>query len=932
VSVELRILGPVEALVDGQPVALGAPKQRALLAALLLAAGEVVSRERLIDELWGEQPPRSAVPSLQVYVHGLRQALGAALVETHGTGYSLAVAAEQVDLQRFARLVSAARRALADGRPGHATEDVSAALRLWRGSPFADLAGEPIHEREAPRLESLRLDAVELRNDAELALGRHEELLGELEQLVAAEPYREHLRAQHVVALYRSGRQKEALEAHRATREALVEELGVDPGPELRELEVQILRHDPALAAPEPPEPAKLELPTPPTPLVGRRLEVAAVAALLRREDVRLVTLTGPGGTGKTRLGLAVAEEVGREVREGAVFVDLAAVRDETLLGPSLAHALGIAEGTSPEDALVHHLRDRSILLLLDNLEQLSGKTALIGRLLGAAARLLVLATSRSPLRLAGEHEYPVPPLAVPHAGDAAFEELVDNDAVRLFAARARAVDPAFELNDENVEAVRHVCERLDGLPLALELAAARTRLLPPRALSRRLDQRLDLLTGGARDRPARQQTLRATLEWSHELLSEAEKTLFARLGVFRGGWTLDSAEAVCGDAGVDVLDALAALVDDNLVRRVRRLEEPRFAMLETIAEYARELLHTAEDAGSIARRHADYILRLSEEASPRLLAGDLATFAQFDDEYDNVRAALLHLAETGDVDSEVRVLHATWNYLTVRGHLRELRQLLEGAVQRSAGASGETCALARIHCGAIAYRQGDLARAREVTEEALVLFRELGDENEIGRCIGTLGNIAVGDGDLDRAVDLYEQAAELARDTGNKSRLAVILANLGSIAGQRDDTEASTAYAQQASELQRELGEQDGLAVSLHNLGRAQLSLGRLEDADASLGESLEIARRLGYREVIAYCLSGLAELALAEREGERAAELLGASEDLFRELGVAVEGGEAATQRRILDELNETLGEERTNELRAAGASTPVEELIAA
>jgi predicted ATPase len=772
-----------------------------------------------------------------------------------------------------------------------------------------------------------------MRNDAELALGRHEELLGDLEGSIAAEPYRERLRAQYVLALYRCGRQKEALEAHRAARQAFVEELGVDPGPELRELETKILRHDPALAAPEPQPPAKLELPTPPTPLVGRRLEVAAVAALLQREDARLVTLTGPGGTGKTRLGLAVAEEVGREVRDGAVFVDLAAIRDEALLAPALAHALGVAEGASPEDALVDHLRDRSILLLLDNLEQLSGKTVLIARILAAAARVTVLATSRAPLRLAGEHEYPVPPLAVPQAGHATFEELAGNDAMRLFAARARAVDPAFELNDENIEAVRHVCERLDGLPLAIELAAARTKLLPPRALSARLDRRLDLLTSGPGDRPARQQTLRATLEWSHELLTEAQKTLFARLAVFRGGWTLDGAQAVCSNGSDDVFDGLAGLVDDNLVRRVPRPDEPRFAMLETIAGYAHELLRAADEAESIAQRHGEHVLALCEEAAPLLLAGDPATFARLDDEYENLRAALDHLAATGDVDSEVRILQATWNYFTVRGHLRELRRLLEGAVARADGPSTTRArAAAQIHCAAAAYRQGDLARAREVTEEALALFRELGDEDEIGRCIGTLGNIAVGERELDRAIQLYEQAAALADETGNKSRLAVILANLGSIAGQRDDAEASADYAQRAAALQRELGERDSLAVSLHNLGRAQLSLGRLGEADASLGESLEIARGLGYREVIAYCLSGLAELALAKRESERAAELLGASECLFHELGVALEGGEEATQRRMLEALHETLGEERTGELRAVGAARPVDELLAA
>jgi len=892
----------------------------------MLRPNQVVSREMLVDALWGSTPPRSAVQSLQVYVHGLRQALGADRIETQGTGYRLRAETVELDHLRFGRLVDAGTRALAAGRPADAAEELRSALELWRGTALADIVGEPVAEAEAPALAEQRLHAFELLNEAELSLGRHEQITPHLEQLIAAEPYRERFRAQHVLALYRAGRQKEALDAHRLAREALLE-LGVVPSPELQELERRVLQQDPSLAAPEPREPGRIKLPAPPTSLVGRRLEVAAVTALLRGEGVRLLTLTGPGGTGKTRLALAVADEIGPTLADGACFVDLAALRDASLLAATIAHALEIAEGSSADAALEEHLRGSRLLLVLDNLEQLVPNTELVGRLVAAAPRLLVLATSRTPLRLAAEHEYPVPPLAVPHA-DEAFEEIAANDAVRLFVARARAVDPAFELSEETARAIAHVCERLDGLPLAIELAAARSKLFTPAELSARLDRRLDLLTGGPHDVPARQQTLRSTLEWSHEQLADADRKVFARLGVFAGGWTIDAAENVCADG--DVLGALARLVDNSLVRRLERPTGPRFAMLETIGEYAREQLARSDDAAGVRRRHAEYFLQLSTDTRPGLLAVDAETFARFDDEYDNLRAALGCFADENDTVSEVRLLDALWNFYTVRGHLSELRALLEGAVARSVGEDARTRALARIHCGACAFRQGDLARARQVTEEALALARELDDQDEVTRCIGTLGNIAVGEGELDRAVELYEEAAERSRVSGHRSRLAVILANLGSIAGQREDAETSALYAREAAEIQRELDERDGLAVSLHNLGRAELSLSHSAEARAALTESLQLARELGYREVIAYVLSGLAELALLDQENEHAAQLLGASEDLFREIGVALEHGEAVAQHRILTELYATLGAERTDELRESGARTPVDELL--
>ena len=835
-------MGPVEAVQDDNQIPLGAPKQRALVAVLLLNANEVIARERLIDALWAGNPPRAAVQSLQVYVHGLRQALGADRIETRGTGYRLRLDPGELDYERFERLVEGASQALATERPADAAEDLRAAVGLWRGSPLADLSGEVVAETEAPRLDDRRVHAVELLHDAELALGRHDDLLPELERSIAEEPYRERFRAQHVLALYRSGRQTDALEAYRAARDVLVEELGIDPGPELQELERLILRHDPSLAAPPAPEPAQVQLPVPPTPLVGRQLEVAAVTALLRRAEVRLLTLTGAGGTGKTRLAIAVAAEFGRELRDGAVFVDLAPVREPALLAPTIARALGIAEGTSPEDALKEHLHDKSMLLLLDNLEQLTRGTELIAKLVGAAPRLLVLATSRSPLRLAAEHEYPVPPLELPQqGGNASFEELATNESIRLFVARARAVDPAFELNEENVRVVGRICERLDGLPLAIELAAARSKLLSPETMSRRLDQSLDLLTGGARDLPARQQTLRSTLEWSHELLGDAERTLFARLAVFPGSWTLEASEAVCADGELDVLGVLSALVDENLVRRLGPADlEPRFAMLETIREYASELLESSGEANVFRRRHAEHVLEIAEEASAAIYAGDNAesSYARLEQEHDNLRAALAWAAGAGELDLEVRLAMAARWFWVVRGYLTEGRGYFDRLLLRTVDADKPLRARVVLNAGTFPFRLGDLDVAQELWEEGLELSRELGDTAEVGRAIAELGGVAIAKGDLDRASALYEESVPVFREQGNQSRLAVVLSNLGAIANMRDDPKTAVPFFSEAVDLSREIRDEDSLGISLHNLARSQLMLGNTAEGRADLLE----------------------------------------------------------------------------------------------
>jgi predicted ATPase/DNA-binding SARP family transcriptional activator len=911
--VEFRILGPLEAVAADERLRLGGPKQRALLALLLLRRNEVVPRERLVDAIWGEEPPASASNSLQVYVHGLRRVLGAERIERNGSGYRISVEPDELDLERFERLVRRATEALG-ARPGDAAEDLREALALWRGEPLADLADEPV-AAEAGGLEELRVGALELRNDAELASGRHEELVPQLAALVAEHPYRERLREQLILALYRCGRQKDALDAYRAARETFVEELGVEPGPALQELERAVLRQETELDAPVQRAAIATKLPTPATPLVGRRMETAAVAALLR-DDARLVTLTGPGGTGKTRLALAVAEELAPDLRDGAVFVDLAPLADPELIVPTIAAALGIADEASVAD----ELHDRSLLLVLDNLEQLLDGVAAIGSLLARASRLRVLATSRSALQLYGEHEYPVPPLELPATG-AAFEALAANDAVRLFAARARAVDPAFVLDDTSIGAVAAICRRLDGLPLAIELAAARTRHLPLESILERLAESLDLLSGGARDAHPRQRALRATLDWSFDALAPDEQRTFGALGAFAGGFTEPLARTV---AGGDPFP----LVEQSLVRRTR----DRFVLLEPIRAYALERLRESAEEHDVRQRHLQALLHYAQMQNARIVEGvDVeAAYHGLGVEHDNLRAALDFAEATGNVEAQVALAVALRQFWLVRGHVVEGRSRFDSAVAAVPEDGGSLRGAALVHGASFAYRQSDLATAKAWFGEALELFRALDEPSEVGRCLGELGSVALGEGDVDRAQALYEESAEVFERENVPVRLGVVLANLGAIATLRGELDAAAAYAERAAALQRQTGDADGLSVTRHNYARILMGLGRVDEARASLRESIELARGIDYQEVLAYCLETSGELAFARGERESSARLLGASVAAFERLGIAMAAEEAEGYARVMDELRAELGSATVEELHALGGSASFGESV--
>ncbi|TML76960.1 MAG: protein kinase, partial [Actinobacteria bacterium] len=501
------------------------------------------------------------------------------------------------------------------------------------------------------------------------------------------------------------------------------------------------------------------------------RLELAAVSALFRDEGARLVTLTGPGGTGKTRLGLAVAQALEPELRDGALFISLAPVSSPELLVSTIAEALDVRDGERPlAEDVSESLRERRLLLVLDNFEQLLDAAPVVGDLLAAAPRLWVLATSRAPLRLAAEHEYPVPPFDTPDA-DLPFEALVQTDVLRLFAARARAVDPDFELDTVTAPDIARVCARLDGLPLAIELAAARSKLLAPAALLERLEREPHLLPTGPRDAPARQRTLAATIRWSYDLLGPEERVAFARLGVFSGGCTLEAAEHVCEVT----LETLASLVDNNLLRR----RDSRFAMLETIRHFAVELLEE-DGAAEVRRRHAEWLADLAAATKAANLAGEdpVPWLDRLEAEHSNIRAAL-GWAIDADVELALQLVSALRPFWEVRGHWAEGLRWADEALAADGATAPEVRAAAVAFAAGAALRVGELARADELYGEVLALALEQGDVEGEARALSDLGTVAAVRGDLSNARALLEESVERYRELDVPRGLAIALSNL---------------------------------------------------------------------------------------------------------------------------------------------------------
>jgi predicted ATPase/DNA-binding SARP family transcriptional activator len=753
-KLDFRLLGPLEVWAGGENLPLGGAKQRAVLAVLLVHANEPVSSDQLIDALWGERPPDTGKTALQGYITQLRRLLepsrkkraaGEVLVTT-AAGYVLRVADGALDRDRFEALAARGHEALADGRAAEAADLCSSALALWRGPALAEFAYEPWAQTEGERLAELRLLTVEDRIEAELELGHHAEVVAELETLVADQPLRERPRGLLMLALYRAGRQAEALEAYQQARRALVGQLGINLSPELRDLQSAILRQDPQLARRPAARRPPTNLPASPTPLVGRERELDEAAALLTRHDVRLLTLTGPGGSGKTRLALELAERGLPHFPDGIFLVELASIAEPEGVLAAIARVLELrGGGRKPiRDQLKAAVAQRRLLLVLDNLEQVLDVSPALAELLASCPRLTLLGTSRAPLHLLAEHEYPLGPLA-------------EGDAAELFRLRAKAVRPDFSADGE----VDEICRYLDRLPLAIELAAARVRILPAQALLERLasHQSLVLLTGGARDLPERQRTLRGTLEWSHSLLDPAEQKLFARLAVFEGGFTLAAAEAICEAS----LDLLGTLCDQSLLLE----RNQRFSLLETVREFALEQLEISGDAHSIRERYAEWFSAEAFGLTAKLRTGDPSVNAAVTTELENFRSAFEWSLEHDRPELAHRIMYALQFYFGTHATLREGCEWAYKLEQAGGEPQPLDGALGLHGASQLSRLSGDIESAERQSRAALGFARKAGDDLLLGAVLQNVALIALERDETDRARSLAEEAL-LLRESGD--------------------------------------------------------------------------------------------------------------------------------------------------------------------
>ncbi len=852
---QIALLGPLSVSDGGADLLPRRPKQRALLAVLALRADELVSVEELVAALWGAAPPPSATNALQGHISALRKLIGPDRIETHPLGYRLRLGDDELDVRRLQALVHGARAA---AQPERRAELAAQAGALFRGDPLADFRFEQFAQSEIARLEELRLAAKEEWIAASLELGADHELVSELLELVAANPLRERLREQLMLALYRAGRQADALEVYTSARRTLTDELGLEPGPDLQALQRAILTHDPALAKPSRPPPGNI--PAEIDAFIGREDELALLRDWVGGPGVRLTTLTGPGGSGKTRLAFEAARELALRFPDGVYVVELAPLRDAALVVNSIARTLGVPDtAESLIDSLIARLSPTRTLLILDNFEHVTKAAVSLAELLAGCANLHVVATSRVPLRLRGEHELKVAPLEVEAAS-------------RLFAERAREVRPEFSLSDTNTRAVGEICRRLDGLPLAIELAAARVRALPLEAILPRLERRLDLLTDGHVDLPDRQRTLRDTITWSQELLDERERSLLRRLSVFRGGCSLAAAQAVCS-LGPATLEALELLVKHSLLKATSPGSAGlRFELLETVREFAHEQLSASGELQVLERAHARFFVSLAEELGPRLRTNEDQTAAVFEQltlDTDNFRAVHEWSLANDVADAGMLVIGSLWLwYWTWLGEAlewtRRLLALPSARHQRVARAHG-------LFAGELfSWALGDSVQTKRYGEQAVETSRTINEPSLLACSLAVLSSTEVND--PDHGYDLLADAtlaAECSEDdwiialvTACHALFAILVGD--PIRAMREGEKAAARFRQTDSPRQLLLAE---LAI-----GFSLLQLGELDRSREMLQQTLPELIRIQNWKLGDMCAIGLALSARLTGDTERA------------------------------------------------------------
>ena len=865
-SLRIAVLGPLEATIDGAVVDLGSRKQRAVLGVLTALAPAAVPVERLVDEIWGEAGPANPLRSVQVYVSSLRTALGeyGDRLVTEDRAYRLHTDDIEVDAERFSRLVS---EAAAEPDPESAVALVDEALALWRGEPWQDLRDLPLTGPEAVALEAERLAAVAVRARALLSLGRHRELVPWLELFVEQHPLNEELRGHLMLALHRSDRQADALTVFATGRQIKADETGLDPGEDLQRLQAAILADDASLRVEDVELRSRRHLPAPVTSLVGRVSEIAGVTELLRDPEQRLLTITGPGGIGKTRLGLAVAHGLAADHPDGVWFVALDPLHDHRLVAGAIADVLEVevpAGDVLP--ALKAHLRDLRLLLVLDNFEQVEDAAPVVSELLSAAPGLRVLVTSRIRLRLYGERVVPLDPLA-------------PADAVPLFVERARSMDRMF---DAPPDTVAELCEQLDGIPLAIELVAARADEVSLALLQKQLANRqaLDLATDGPRDRSSRQRTLRDAIAWSVALLPEELAGRFARLAVFDGGFTAEAAAEV---AGVTTAD-LTALARASLVVDAR---SGRYRLLETLREYAGEMI--GDDRDRIADAHAEWYRRFVLDSDGRTSIP--AWVALIDPDRANLRAALERLHATAHLDSPVgeRLLELTaalgryWYHV---GPGSADTDWLPRALALAPEADLTLRGSATYALGICRGEQGLVAEAIEHCRAAYELLRDGPDQLWAARALNSLASLSHDIGRSEEAATLLDESIALRRTLDGALPMAIPLGNRAAVAVQLGDAATARACLE---EILRTEGDNE-LEAAFALMGLADVEL-LVNDPDAA-GECLRIAVEtvLGedhqdYR--LMECLETFAALAVVRDRAALAATLLAAVDKAYADEG---------------------------------------------
>jgi len=942
-DVAFSVLGPVAAFdPDGAVLALGSYRRRALLAALLLNLGHPLSVDQLIDMLWNGMAPPTAATMVHGAVAGLRKVLASGPrdgtrqpVATVGGGYVLDAEPALLDMVRFERLLSQGRE-LAGPAPSRASHVLAEALMLWRGPALAGLE-EPFARDAAVRLDELRVDCAEVRMAAELELGRHHEVVAELELLARRQPLRERLHAQLVVALYRCGRPSDALAACRRLRGTLDSELGVQPGPELRDLELAVLRRSGDLELPGPVRAAAARrsqaLPAQISSFVGRDRELRELARLLAAH--RLVMLTGTGGSGKTRLALEAAAQMAASGRADALLVDLTSVTKASLFEDTLADAVGVrAEpGRSLAATIAGALSGRETMIVLDNCEHLLDKcAAFVQAVLAASTAMRLLATSREPLGVPGEVVYPVRPLHLA-AGDEGWDRIATCEAVQLFTSRASAARPGFAVTPDDAQLVLAICRRVDGLPLAIELAAARAASMSLPDLAALLGDRFRLLDSAVRAADARHRSLATTMAWSYDLLTEAERALFARVGVFPAAFDLHAATAVAGGSelfGHDVLSLLSRLVVCSTVA----LEEgagpgARYRLLETTRQFARRCLTDPQLAG-LRERHARHYLALVQEAGLHLFrAGSAPWLGRLHNESDNLRAALeWSFGPAGDPQIGAGLVTGLWHYWDLRGARGEGLHWVRAGLE-AVGADRPEARMPLLSAGALLHLgRADFEATQALAKEQLTLARAAQNQPWEGNALAMLATTAWARGRFDRAQQLYEDAitasirggdlwraaleeAQLARlhrdrnepdaaktaasrslahaiEVGEELARGLAVDVLASLEHRWGDASDATALAEEALAHYRLVGYEEGEASALHLTGQIALAAHESGPATAAFERALQLCRRIGHRAGEAAALHGLAAVAAAAADIETATQLASEAAALRAEIGI--------------------------------------------